>query len=303
MNLEQLRVIQTIVQEGTFRGAAVRLNKSQPAVSALVKNLEEALGLPIFSRQSYRPQLTREGKAIVNQAAVVLEETQKLTELAQRLSGLEEAEVRLAVNNIFPLQGLLGLLKAVDGQYPATQITLTNDSMGGAMERLTKGEAEVAITLETGLDATRMEAVPMNVVRIIPVARPDYGPALRQGSQNARDVRGDVQVIVADSSISSQKQTLDVITHARHWTVTDFASKKEIIMAGMGWGGLPEHWVADELADGSLVRVLIQGFPIRHAQLFAIRRTDQPQGVVARTLWDALTQIKQNQHLTGAWPL
>ena len=100
-----------------------------------------------------------------------------------------------------------------------------------------------------------------------------------------------VQVVVADSSSGDSEQTLDVLPEVRHWVVTDIAAKKEIILAGMGWGGLPEHVVADELVRGELVRVHVEGFEIRTSQLYIIRRTDRTVGVVAEALWQALRRL------------
>jgi DNA-binding transcriptional LysR family regulator len=74
----------------------------------------------------------------------------------------------------------------------------------------------------------------------------------------------------------------------RHWTVTDFAAKKDIIMAGMGWGGLPEYLVLDELARGELVPLKIDGFDIRSSHQYLIRRKDQAMGMVAQCIWDRL---------------
>ena len=98
-------------------------------------------------------------------------------------------------------------------------------------------------------------------------------------------------MIVADSSAGARKQSLDILPEAKHWVVTDFAAKKDIIIAGMGWGGLPEHVVADELARGELVRVHVEGFEIRTSQLYIIRRTDRTVGVVAEALWQALRRL------------
>ena len=39
MTFEQLRVLQAIVSEGTFHGAAHQLNKSQPALSHMIKKI------------------------------------------------------------------------------------------------------------------------------------------------------------------------------------------------------------------------------------------------------------------------
>ncbi len=288
MTYEQLRVLQAIVEAGTFRGAAQRIHKSQPAVSALIKNLESELGLRLFNRDGYRPQLTVEGEAIYNQAVVALRAMGRLKMLATRLSGSEEAEVRLAVNQIYPLSSVLQILRGIDRDFPATRLEVTTESVAGAMDRLTEGKTDIALTTEMGLNPNIMEAYPFDTVRVIPVARPDYGPAARGGHNTIEDVRGDVQVVVADSSTVGPKQNIDVIATARHWTVTDVAAKKDIIMAGMGWGGLPEHWVAEELADGRLVRVHVEGFEIRTSQIYVIRRSDRAVGTVAEALWQAL---------------
>lgn len=287
MTYEQLKVLRAIVQEGTFRGASQRVFKSQPAISNLIKNLEAELGVQLFDRSAYRPVLTSAGRAIAEQAAIVLRETRHLKTLAGRFLGAEETEVSMAVNSIYPLPRLLKTLRRVEEAFPATQITLDSSVLGGPMKRLAESSADVALTYDDDLDPLRMESRYLDEVRIIPVSRPEYGPASRPGRSSRFDVRADVQVVISDPT---DTLTHDVIAEARHWTVTDIASKKNIIMAGMGWGGLPEHEVAAELASGELVRVHVEGFEIRTSQLYLVRRTDRPVGVVAGALWDALLE-------------
>ena len=55
----------------------------------------------------------------------------------------------------------------------------------------------------------------------------------------------------------------------------------------MGWGGLPEHVVAAELADGTLRTLAVPGFT-EAMDLFTMRRRDRTHGVVATALWEAL---------------
>jgi len=71
--------------------------------------------------------------------------------------------------------------------------------------------------------------------------------------------------------------------------VTDVTAKKDLIVAGMGWGGLPEHVVAPELADGTLRALSVPGFT-EAMDLFTMRRRDRPHGVVATALWEALAR-------------
>jgi len=73
------------------------------------------------------------------------------------------------------------------------------------------------------------------------------------------------------------------------WTVSDFAAKKEIIVAGMGWGGIPEHIIAEELEQGLLVPLNLESYPVRRSQLQVIRRRESALGTVANALWERLT--------------
>lgn len=289
MTFEQIRVLHAIVTEGSFRAAAGKLYKSQPAVSNMIKNLEHELAVQLLSREKYRPVLTAEGAIFYEKALQVLEQMNELAGLAKRLSKHEESIVTLAVNAVCPLRPVLQTLKEVQSLYIATQIKLSTEQMGGAMEQLFESNADLIISTQTDIDTSIMEAKPYKTVEIIPVAHRDYPPARSDALKSISDMQPFVQVVVADSSQSRSKQTLDVMPHSRRWVVTDFASKKEIILNGMGWGGLPEYMVRQELAGGELVRLSVSGFDIRHSQLYLIRRMDKPVGVVSQAIWQAFS--------------
>ncbi len=305
MTFEQIRALHAIVVEGSFRAAAEKLYKSQPAVSNMIKNLEQALEVQLFSREQYRPVLTAEGEVFYEKALLVLEKMNELSGLANRLSRREESIVTIAVNAVCPLKAVLDTLKQIENQYDATQVKLLTEQMGGAMERLFESNADLIISTQTEIDPSIMEAKPYKTIEIVPVAHKDYPPAQSNTLKSANDMKPFVQVIVADSSQSPSKQSLDVLTNNRRWIVTDFAAKKEIIMNGMGWGGLPEYMVRQELASGELARLYVSGFDIRHSQLFLIRRTDKAVGVVSHSIWNALlgTDKSTNDTKTLARPL
>jgi DNA-binding transcriptional LysR family regulator len=62
-------------------------------------------------------------------------------------------------------------------------------------------------------------------------------------------------------------------------------------MAGMAWGGMPEHLITKELKSGELVPVHVEGIEPRLAQMFLIRRTDKPVGVASDAIWQALQKL------------
>ncbi len=115
MTYEQIRVLHAIVTEGSFRAAAKKLYKSQPAISNMIKNLEHELEVEFISREDYRPKLTAEGEVFYEKSLMVLNKMNELSGLAKRLSKHEETVVTIAVNAICPLRDVLQSLKEIEG--------------------------------------------------------------------------------------------------------------------------------------------------------------------------------------------
>jgi DNA-binding transcriptional LysR family regulator len=89
MELYHLKTFITVAEEGHLTRAARRLNTSQPAVSAHIKNLEEELGISLFTRTPKGMRLTQEGMALKSQA---FEALNKIDEIRNR-AGTLKAEV------------------------------------------------------------------------------------------------------------------------------------------------------------------------------------------------------------------
>jgi hypothetical protein len=71
-SLDQLLVLLTVVEEGSFTGAAKRLRRAPSAISYAIDTLEAQLGLALFDRGTTRkPKLTHVGEAIVSEAKAV----------------------------------------------------------------------------------------------------------------------------------------------------------------------------------------------------------------------------------------
>ncbi|MEH6405621.1 MAG: LysR family transcriptional regulator, partial [Sneathiella sp.] len=110
MTYEQLVMLNAIVTEGTFRAAAEHLNKSQSAISHMIKKLENEIDFSLFSREAYRPKLTPSGEVFYRQATRVIQQMQQLGNLAKSLRAKQEAQVFLAVTATYPLQPFLKIV-------------------------------------------------------------------------------------------------------------------------------------------------------------------------------------------------
>ncbi|KZL28583.1 LysR family transcriptional regulator [Pseudovibrio sp. Ad37] len=288
MTYEQLIVLHAIVTEGTFRGAAERLNKSQSAISHMLKKLEAEIDIVLLSREDYRPKLTSAGKIFYRQTIRVMQQMNELGSLAKTLNAKQEAEVSLAIAATLPLQPTLGIIGRVRSEFPATHIHLSRENLSGLIERLLSGSADIIIATMDGVPEERVEAVSFADVTILPVAHPDFEPAQSMHMKSATEMQSYTQIVVADSGSGALTQSKDLLPGGLRWTVTDTVAKKEILKAGLGWGGIPEHMIKEELARGELVQLNVEGFQPRQSRLFQIRKRDRDVGVVAQAIWDDL---------------
>lgn len=291
MNDEQLSAFLAVAAHGTFSAAAQHLHKSQPAVSKLVKNLEDELDLTLLDRTPYRPLLTDVGKLFAERARLLLQQTESLRSFARSLAGEVEPVVRVVREAITPLRRLMDVLRDVQKRYPSVRIELRTERMAGALEALHDQSAHLVITNARGVDRRVIEAVPFERVRILPVVRHDH-PLARAGKPApAQLLRQHAQIVLRDSARSepAAPDLINVLDGGLRWTVTDVISKLEIIQAGMGWGGLPEHVVAGHLASGTLVPLDVREFDLDVIELFSLRLRRQTPGPVAQALWAGLT--------------
>ncbi len=290
MTLDQLLAMDAIVACGTFRGAADRLNKAQSAISHQIRKLEDELQFELFSRSSYRPQLTPKGEVFYSEAVRILHHMRGLQTTVGRLKAEQEPVLRISATATMPVQPLFDVLKPISDKYPGTDIRLISDMMGGPISRLMGGDADLIIATLDGVPVDEVELQLFGRVSIIPVCHRDFPPAQLAGVRSVSEMQAYLQVIVADSVGGDSEQSRDIMPGGRRWTVSDFQTKKAALLACMGWGGMPEHLVKDELAQGDLIAIDVEGFPVRRSDVFAIRKRGALMGPVQAALWKALSE-------------
>tara|TARA_R100000935_G_C2832537_1_gene166004 strand:- start:1221 stop:2141 length:921 start_codon:yes stop_codon:yes gene_type:complete len=291
MTLDQLVALDAIVASGTFRGAADRLNKAQSAVSHQIKKLEDELGFDLFLRDSYRPRLSPEGEVFFREVTRVLEQVHGLKTVAAGLRSEQEPMISIAMTATMPLDPILSILGDVGRAFPGTHVKLVTEMMGGPLARLMKGEADLIIAGLDGVPIDEVETLPVGTITIRPVASPGFPAAYRPGVRSRREMQGYTQVIVSGTGGKDYDQSRDLLSGGQRWTVSDFEAKKSIIKAGLGWGGIPEHLMAEELASGELVPLAVEGYPPRRTEIFAIRRRDRPMGKVMSSIWERFSEM------------
>ena len=133
---DQLTAFLAVADDGGFGAASATLHKSQPAVSKLVRNLEEELGVTLFDRGQYRATLSDAGRLFRERAAAVVEHTEALRTFGRQLGGRVEPVVRLAVEAVTPVEPILAILGSIRQRFPAVRIELSTERLAGAADAL-----------------------------------------------------------------------------------------------------------------------------------------------------------------------
>ncbi|MFL0357479.1 LysR family transcriptional regulator [Erythrobacter sp. GH1-10] len=291
MTLDQIIAVEAVVATGTFRAAADRLNKAQSAVSHQVRKLEDELGFEIFSREAYRPVLTERGRAVYTQATRVLHHVRSLQATASGLRGEQEARVSISVTATMPIDLLLEPLKTVGELFPATHIRVYSDMMGGPLSRLMNNEADLIIASLAGVPIDEVDATPLGKITIQPVCSAQHHLASMEGVRSIAEMQNELQIVVADTVGGDFEQSRDVTPGGQGWTVSDFSTKRAVLLSVQGWGGMPLHLVRDDLSQGRLVALNVEGFPPRITELYAIRKRGKEIGQVQAEIWQRLIEL------------
>ncbi|MFF3670536.1 LysR family transcriptional regulator [Microtetraspora malaysiensis] len=144
MELQQLRYVIAVAETNNFTRAAERCRVVQSALSHQIAGLERELGARLFERTSRRVRLTPAGEAFLPAARECLEAADRARAEVAAASG--EVRGRLAVGAI-PTVAAVNLpvaLRDYRRRYPRVQITLASAGSEDLIERVRRGDVDVA---------------------------------------------------------------------------------------------------------------------------------------------------------------
>jgi len=277
--IDQMQVLIAVADEGGLAAAARRLRRATSAVSYAIDNLEAQLGLKLFERvTTRRPRLTRGGQAVLADARAVLEQLDGLKARVRGLSEGLEAEVALAVDVMLPHDRLVDALAGFRAAFPTVALRLHAEALGG-------------VTHTENIDATGLEQAPAGVVRLIPVAAPGHPLARRNSRERPQD---HIQLVLSDRTPLTAGRDFGVLA-AHSWRLADLSTKHALLLAGLGWGNMPEFLVRDDLKARRLVLLKTGGLAGADYRFQAVWRRDTPPGTAGRWLVQRFTAQNRAQ--------
>ena len=280
VNLDLYQVFYTVAKSGSLTKAAEELYISQPAVSRSIKQLEQQLGVTLFTRTHRGMKLSAQGGELI------------FKEVERALSLLQDAENRIMARQTTPTGTLrIGASdtifeyfladKIVDfhEKYPEVNIDLVADFTPDTIEKLKANRCDVAFV--------NLPITPDSELKL-------YGNCMRLNDVFVADAKyaedndktfsfSELQNLILMEKNTVSRKSLDNFFQAHGVDVRpaievgSWELMKRLVSSGMGIGVIPKEYVLNELASGKLVEIKTDvPLPVRSVGMLLKKHTPVP---------------------------
>jgi len=145
MTITQLKYVLAVAEHKNFTIASEHCYVTQPTLSMQIQKLEDELDTKIFNRNKKPIQLTEIGNKIVEQAKIIVDESNRITDIVEQQKGFIGGDFKLGIiPTIMPT--LLPLfLKTFVKKYPKINLKIEELTTEECIKKLSDGHIDVAI--------------------------------------------------------------------------------------------------------------------------------------------------------------
>ena len=254
LTLDALAVLESIDRKGSFAAAAEELHRVPSAITYTVQKLEQDLDVLIFDRRGYRAQLTEAGRELLREGRHLLQAASELESRVRRVATGYEVELRVAVDDVIPLERLHPLFRKFYDQACGTRLRILLEVFGGAWDALVSGRADLVIGAPgEGPSGGGYSTRPLGSIVWLFAVAPTHPLARVPEPIPPEEILKYRSVAAADSSRNLPPRTSGLLSGQDVLTVPDLRHKIAFQRAGLGVGYVPAHMVRKELEAGQLV--------------------------------------------------
>ncbi|WP_349573426.1 LysR family transcriptional regulator [Azotobacter salinestris] len=295
LRLKHLVLIDTLARTRNMHAAAEQMNLSQPAVSKMLRDLEEALGFPLFERLPRSMPPTELGEYVARYARMTLNDTQKFVEQVNRLS--KGGHGYLKVGAIFAATAVVlpEAIARIKAERPLLSIEVMEQTSNQLLEMLEQKKLDLIIGRFTeeryqqifdyrGLGPEPFCLVvnghhPLGRLEEVPLAELERWPWILYPASTP--IRRRMEQAFAEFGIRTPSNTVETISMQTFLTLLQ--SDPMIAM-------LPESMVQSQLQSGQL-RMLNTAFHVEPLEYGIITRKDEPLPAAAREFAEILLEF------------
>jgi len=266
MEIRQLKAFLAISEAKTFTAGARRVNITQAAISMQIRQLEDEVGIPLFTRTPRRVILTQAGEFLLERARKILREHDSAIAEIAEVAGAEFGRLRIgSSSSMFTTHQLPIIMQSLREKYPNAELTVSSGTSQTLVEKLMHGEIDSAF-VSLPVDNSNVTTDLLFSDEIVAIAHPKH-PLAKEKFISAATLAGE-KLILGERGGNTRRMIDDFFSAANvRPNVTMELSRQEAINQmvennlGVGIAGAKN--VAREIREGRLISWLIEGAEIQ----------------------------------------
>ncbi|HEY4364789.1 MAG TPA: LysR family transcriptional regulator [Bryobacteraceae bacterium] len=275
MDLDQLHTFLEIVRLKSFSKAAQSCFRTQPAVSAQVRQLEQDLNAPLFERLGTKIALTPAGRIFADYAEQILDLRRRAQDTINELDRTPRGELVIAANEATCIYVLPHVFSQYKKLFPQVQILVDRSYGSRVVEAVVDNQADFGIT-QLPVKEKRLQAVKIHTDEIKLILPPPHALAAKKQIL-ASDLLGEQLLLPKTGTTRSRlnawlEAVEDQISVSMELDSTEMI--KRFVLAGLGLSFLATAHCAEEVAADRLAAVSLGPDPITR-QVGLIYRKDK----------------------------
>lgn len=256
MDLDQLHTFLEIVRLKSFSKAAQTCFRTQPAISAQVRQVEQELGVSLFERLGTRISLTPAGRIFADYAEQILDLRRRAQDSINELERTPKGELLIAANEATCIYVLPWVFSQFKQAFPNVQLHLDRSYGSRVVEAVLDNQADFGFA-QLPIDEKKLQVVKIHSDEIKLVMPPDH-PLAGKRSVVCRELLGTPLLLPRAGSTRNRLNAWlePVEDHIQISMELDSSEMiKRFVMAGLGISFLSASNCEEEVKAGRLATV------------------------------------------------
>jgi LysR family carnitine catabolism transcriptional activator len=304
ISTRQIDAFLALASQSSFTRAAAQCHLSQPAFSALIRALEDDLGLRLFDRSTRHVSLTAEGENFLDAAQRIRAEVDAALASMRDAATLRRGRVALALLPSLAAGWLPDVLARFHAAHPGVELDIADVLSEPCIERVATGKADFALAA-IRINTPELQAEPFCSDGFHLVCREDHALAHQRFGHPASARSGQAQLkalaqwpFIHLARHSSVRQYLEAAFHPQSMhtlmEVEQLATVMGMVRAGLGITVVPTLTLFHFRQPGLVTRPLV--LPGLTRQIYLVRRRDRGLSVAAQALYTLMAQHLPDHH-------
>lgn len=236
MNFADLQIFKTVVEEGGIVKAAQKLHRVPSNITTRIKQLETAVGIPLFHRNRQRLHLSPSGELLLGYAARLIDLSEEARHVVS--GNAPQGLLKLGSLESTTASRLPAVLAEFHRRYPDVRLELTTGTNDALVNAVTERRLDAAFIAEPPPSRT-LAYLPVFRERLMVISSLDHEPI-----KNSRDADG--QSLIAFPDGCAYRRVLqrwlrrDSLTTSRMLELSSYHAIVACVAAGAGIALMPE---------------------------------------------------------------